>query len=53
MANEIYKTTWWGNPTNDGWGNIYYDYIDTIGSRFVDRVIADGGTVESTYCFNL
>jgi hypothetical protein len=28
MANEIYNSTWWGLPTPDGWGNIYYPYID-------------------------
>jgi len=22
---EIYKTTWWGLPVQDGWGGIYYD----------------------------
>lgn len=22
---EIYKTTWWGNPTPEGWGNSYFD----------------------------
>jgi len=26
MANEIYNSTWWGNPTETGWGNIYYEY---------------------------
>ncbi len=24
MANEIYKITWWGKPTKNGWGNSYY-----------------------------
>jgi hypothetical protein len=22
---EIYKTTWWGNPVQGGWGDIYYN----------------------------
>lgn len=22
---EIYKSTWWGNPQKDGWGDVYYD----------------------------
>ena len=26
MANEIYNSSWWGNPTIAGWGNIYYDF---------------------------
>lgn len=21
----IYSTTWWGSPTETGWGSIYYD----------------------------
>ena len=25
MANEIYKSSWWGSPIQNGWGNIYYD----------------------------
>lgn len=22
---EIYKSTWWGNPVDGGWGDVYYD----------------------------
>lgn len=22
---SIYSTTWWGNPVDGGWGDIYYD----------------------------
>jgi len=25
MANEIYKSSWWGSPVDGGWGGIYYD----------------------------
>jgi len=25
MANEIYKSSWWGSPIQNGWGGIYYD----------------------------
>jgi len=25
MANEIYKSSWWGSPVEGGWGGIYYD----------------------------
>ena len=28
MANEIYNSTWWGSPVEDGWGGIYYDYAN-------------------------
>lgn len=53
MFGKIYGTTWWGNPTPDGWGNIYYD-LATSSNYFVraydDRVIADGGIIESLSC---
>ena len=26
MANEIYPDSWWGNPVENGWGGIYYDF---------------------------
>ena len=27
MANEIFKSTWWGNLTNSvGWGSIYKEH---------------------------
>jgi surface protein len=26
MANEIYPVSWWGNPVENGWGGIYYDF---------------------------
>ena len=29
MANEIYPVSWWGNPVQNGWGGIYYDYAVT------------------------
>ena len=25
MANEIYNSSWWGLPIQNGWGGIYYD----------------------------
>ena len=21
----IYSSTWWGNPVDGGWGDVYYD----------------------------
>ena len=52
MANEIYNVSWWGSPTRNGWGNIYYQFAfpSPLGDRFSDRVLADGGTVESLNC---
>tara|TARA_B110001469_G_scaffold34966_1_gene35172 strand:+ start:154 stop:735 length:582 start_codon:yes stop_codon:yes gene_type:complete len=51
MANEIYSSSWWGNPTATGWGNMYYNYIVSFYARnYSDRVIADGGVVESLNC---
>lgn len=32
---EIYKTTWWGNPVQDGWGGIYFDLANTSLTGFV------------------
>jgi hypothetical protein len=51
MANNIYSSSWWGNPTATGWGNMYYNYIVSFYARnYSDRVIADGGVVESLNC---
>tara|TARA_B100000809_G_scaffold78932_1_gene76879 strand:+ start:698 stop:1285 length:588 start_codon:yes stop_codon:yes gene_type:complete len=51
MANEIYRDSWWGSPTATGWGNMYYNYIVSFYARnYSDRVIADGGIVESLNC---
>jgi len=53
MANEIYKSSWWGSPVDGGWGGIYYDLAQTLGLlelRYIERVEADGGVVESTEC---
>ena len=24
MANNIYESSWWGSPIENGWGGIYY-----------------------------
>ena len=53
MANEIYRDSWWGNPTSTGWGNIYYNYIVSYYVRnYEDRVVTDGGVVESLECID-
>ena len=23
---EIYNSTWWGNPEENGWGSVYHPY---------------------------
>jgi len=25
---SIYSESWWGNPTETGWGNSYYEYTE-------------------------
>jgi len=51
MANEIYENSWWGSPVKNGWGSIYYDFVtDPLSTRYQDRVLADGGTVEAIDC---
>ena len=53
---KIYETTWWGNPTSNAWGNIYFDLAQTEPQLVVDyraRVIADGGTLESVECIEV
>ena len=26
MANNIYESSWWGSPVENGWGGIYYNF---------------------------
>lgn len=54
---KIYETTWWGigvNSNTISWGKIYGDLagFSEIVQRFVSRVEADGGIVESEGCVN-
>ena len=53
MANEIYNSSWWGEFSSTGFGNIYYDIANSLISGFTTRVIADGGTVESSECITI
>jgi len=39
---EIYNTSWWGLPTENGWGNIYYPYANPSPTPF-DEVLAENG----------
>lgn len=52
MANEIYSSSYWGNPVKDGWGGIYYDLANPVVSVYTARVIADGGIVEASECID-
>ena len=49
MANEIYNSSWWGNPTATGWGNIYYDFafpnVDTTSFITTWRTTIDNETI--------
>tara|TARA_R110002167_G_scaffold16397_2_gene64187 strand:+ start:497 stop:682 length:186 start_codon:yes stop_codon:yes gene_type:complete len=50
---KIYETTWFGNPVENGFGGIYFDLsFGEIALSFKNRVLADGGTVESLGCVN-
>ena len=50
---KIYETTWFGNPVENGFGGIYFDIsFSEIALSFKNRVLADGGTVESLDCVN-
>jgi len=35
MANEIYPVSWWGNPVENGWGGIYYNYAQGVSTSFI------------------
>ena len=58
MANsgfgEVYSASWWGDFSSTGFGNIYYDIA--LGSeliqKYITRVEADGGVVESSSCIS-
>jgi len=53
MANEIYRSSWWGIGVYNAisWGITYL--IDSLSNAYIvykDRVIADGGTFENSMC---
>ena len=50
---KIYNTTYWGIGVlnNIFWGIVYYN--NKVRKDFVDRVIADGGVVESSMRINV
>jgi hypothetical protein len=52
---KIYESTWWGDTTNSiYWGSVYANLaggvVSDIVNSFAARVVADGGSVESTAC---
>ena len=54
---KIYESTWFGSgvvDNNISWGIVYADLgvVPAIVSDFSARVIADGGSVESTQCLS-
>lgn len=50
---KIYDSTWWGSGVinNISWGIVYYN--NKVRKDFVDRVSADGGTIENSMCINI
>ena len=51
MANEIYNSTWWGSPVEDGWGGIYYDYANlSVVPSLLTTLQARATYFENTIC---
>ena len=49
---KIYTTTWWGEGIYNtiGWGSAYPPEATANVVTFRDRVVADGGIIESLSC---
>ena len=49
---KIYTTTWWGEGIYNaiGWGSVYAPESTANVVAFRDRVVADGGVMESLIC---
>lgn len=54
---KIYETTWWGFSNPSGFGSIYDELnkgsMDEITLLYYDRVIEDGGKIESIGCVSI
>ena len=51
MANEIYDSTWWGSPVEDGWGGIYYNYANpSVVPSLLTTLQARATYFENTTC---
>lgn len=51
---KIYESTWWGDSVNTA--QSLFDYAtETFNAQYEmrDRVISEGGVLESTYCMSL
>ena len=51
---KIYESTWWGDSVNTA--QSIFDYAtETFNSQYEmrDRIIDEGGVLESTYCMSL
>ena len=50
---KIYETTWWGNPIDGGWGDIYFDLTGTAETAFVFNVKTDNTGTSNNDQFTL
>ena len=50
---KIYETTWWGNPIDGGWGDIYFDLTGTAETAFVFNVKTDNAGTSNDDQFTL
>jgi surface protein len=50
---KIYETTWWGNPIDGGWGDIYFDLTGTAETAFVFDVKTDNTGTSNNDQFTL
>jgi hypothetical protein len=44
---KIYDVTWWGNPKQTGWGEIYYPYTDPTPTPFFEVLAEDGAFLQT------
>ena len=47
--------SYYGNGVDNTifWGAIYKDLANTIAGKYQERVLADGGVIESLQCLNI
>tara|TARA_R110000796_G_scaffold80517_2_gene178243 strand:+ start:519 stop:692 length:174 start_codon:yes stop_codon:yes gene_type:complete len=57
MFGKIYETTWWGNPIEDGWGDIYFDETVNEEIKAIENglgiIIEDGNNNEIVTIVNI
>jgi len=51
---KIYESTWWGDSVNTAQSTLDYA-TETFNAQYEmrDRIISEGGVLESTYCMSL